>query len=172
MAAVREVWDLAVKTVRDPAFKSGLAEDPMEKVRARLQVTASYFDMKVVVTNELDVSVNMRPWWLLSQAQKLEASIVLADAFAYVGGSKILKIDGVDMLVNGHQRRLIDFLRAVQNDYDTILLALAVDAVKPRAYTYLEELKAKGELQEPFASWFWVNRNEQGLMTLTLRQVF
>jgi len=172
MTGVREQWDVAVKTIRDPAFKSGLAEDPMERVRTRLQTTASYFDMNVVVTNELEVSVNTRPWWLLSQAQKLEASIMLADAFAYIGGSKILKIDGVDMLVNGHQRRLVDFLRAVQGDYDTILLALAVDAVKPRAYTYLEELKEAGKLTEPFASWFWVNRNEQGLMTVTLRQVF
>jgi hypothetical protein len=169
--AIRDQWDLAVKTVRDPAFKSSLAEDPMERVRARLQVTAPFFKMAVTVTNELDVFVNGRPWWLLSQAQKLEASIVLADAFAHVGGGKILKVDGVDTLVNGHQRALIDFLRHVAPDYDTILLALAVDSSKPTAYTYLEELKASGVLKEPFASWFWIHQNESGMVTATLRQV-
>jgi hypothetical protein len=167
----RANWDTAVKILRDPEFKAKLMSDPLAKARARLEHTApDFFDMKIYVDDQLDVHVNGRPWWLLSTAQKLQASVALADAFAYAGGSRILAIDGVDTLVGGFQKKLVMFLRSVKEDYDTILLALALEEERPPAFTLLESLQlADGPSYKPLAHWFWVHQTPDGV-TVTFRR--
>lgn len=168
--SIRAEWDLAVKTVRDPKFKAALVADPLTRARQRLLATGAFFDMKIFVDDQLDVNVNGRPWWLLSNAQKLQASVALADAFAYAGGNKVLVLDGVDTLVGTFQRRLVDFLRAIKDDYDTIMLALALEDEKPVAFEALEQLKDHhGGSYEPLARWFWVHAEESGV-TVTFRR--
>lgn len=151
----RALWDHAVKVVRNPEFKSSLVSDPIQKARDRLNVTGEFVRMKVYVSDELEVTVNGRPWWLLSTAQKLQASTLLADAFAHAGGSRILVIDGVDTLVGTAQQQLLQFLNLIKSDYDTILLALAIEDADPPAY----------ELSDPpFANWYWVRTEEEGVI--------
>lgn len=150
----RAAWDLAVEIIRDPTFKSSLTKDPLDRVRTRILQTQGTLEMKVELGDDLDVKVNGRPWWLLSTSQRMRASMILADAFAYAGTSKILKIDGVDINVGKMQGRIMDFIQTVKSSYDTVLLALASDDAPP-AFSYLE--KAAGAPgYAPVARWYWV----------------
>jgi len=168
--AIRSIWDLAVNIIRDPQFKASLVADPLEKARKRLEDTGGLLGLKIYIDDQLDVRVNGRPWWLLSTAQKLQASASLADAFAYAGGNKILVIDGVDTLVGSFQRNLVQFLRAIKDDYDTVLLALALEDEKPVAFEMLEaEQREAGENYRPLAHWFWVHKDRDGV-TATFRR--
>lgn len=121
----RSHWDKAVHIIRDPSFKTKLVADPLQKAKDRLAATMSGFGMDVHLEDTMDVLVDARPWWLLSASQKLRASILLADAFAHASGSRILKVDGVDMLVGQALTQMLYFIQQVKGDYDTVLLALA-----------------------------------------------
>lgn len=121
----RSHWDKAVHIIRDPSFKTKLVADPLQKAKDRLAATMSSFGMDVHLEDTMDVLVDARPWWLLSASQKLRASILLADAFAHASGSRILKVDGVDMLVGQALTQMLYFIQQVKGDYDTVLLALA-----------------------------------------------
>ena len=150
----RAAWDLAVDIIRDPTFKSSLTKDPLDRVRSRILQTQGTLEMKVELGDDLDVKVNGRPWWLLSTSQRMRASMILADAFAYAGGSRILKIDGVDINVGKMQGRIMDFIQTVKSGYDTVLLALASDDAPP-AFAYLEKA-ASTPGYSPMARWYWV----------------
>jgi hypothetical protein len=90
------------------------------------------------------------------------ASVLLADAFANASGLRILKIDGVDTMVGRTQEILVDFLRMVKDDYDTVLLALASETQPPvyqrlkREQEHHETLEGPGTWQ-PLANWFWIS---------------
>jgi hypothetical protein len=161
-AAAKETradWDRAVKVLEDPSFKAELVTDPLERIRKRLLQTGQIFQRKVEISDDLSVTAAGRDWWLLSEAQKLETSVMLADAFAHAGGCRILKIDGVDTLVGSYQLKLLSFIRQVKGDYDTILLALASEQT-PVIYQQLFSERQKTPGYAPLARWFWLEENQ------------
>jgi hypothetical protein len=155
----RAQWDKAVKILENPAFKAELVTDPLERVRRRLLKTGQIFQRRVDVSDDLSVTADGRDWWLLSEAQKLETSVMLADAFAHAGGCRILKIDGVDTLVGSYQLKLLAFIREVMGDYDTILLALASEQT-PVIYQQLFSERQNTPGYAPLARWFWLEENQ------------
>lgn len=80
---------------------------------------------QVAIANDIEITIGGRFYALCSESERWRADLAVADAIATVSGLRLLLLDRMDVLDAQANRGtfLFDWLDAVRDDYDTIIVS-------------------------------------------------
>jgi hypothetical protein len=83
------------------------------------------------LTKDLEICRGVTPYACLSKSARYRAGICFQYVLATLAGARLLMIDEADILDPVNRAQLIDFLLAVRQDFDTILVFATSDHADP-----------------------------------------
>ena len=127
--------DALAKALAPDGIPSQLIAEALEPFNKRLYLASSYLfpeyeDCPLVLTQDLEV-YRSSPYACLSKSARYRAGICFQYVLATLAGARLLMIDEADILDPVNRAQLIDFLLAVRQDFDTILVFATSDHVDP-----------------------------------------
>ena len=87
--------------------------------------------LPLYLTPDLEVFRGGTPYTLLSKSARYRAGIAFQFVLATLAGARLMLIDEADILDPVNRANLIDFLLAVRQDFDTILVFATSDHADP-----------------------------------------
>jgi len=160
-AAEKEIalYDALAKALAPDGIPSQLIAEALEPFNKRLYFASSYLfpeyeDCPLVLTQDLEV-YRSSPYACLSKSARYRAGICFQYVLATLAGARLLMIDEADILDPVNRAQLIDFLLAVRQDFDTILVFATSDHADPSPLPeiqvwWLEEGRIRPVIPKPF----------------------
>ena len=129
------LYDALAKALAPDGIPSQLIAEALEPFNKRLYLASSYLfpeyeDCPLVLTQDLEV-YRSSPYACLSKSARYRAGICFQYVLATLAGARLLMIDEADILDPVNRVQLIDFLLAVRQDFDTILVFATSDHADP-----------------------------------------
>ena len=129
------LYDALAKALAPDGIPSQLIAEALEPFNKRLYVASSYLfpeyeDCPLVLSQDLEV-YRSSPYACLSKSARYRARICFQYVLAILAGARLLMIDEADILDPVNRAQLIDFLLAVRQDFDTILVFATSDHADP-----------------------------------------
>ena len=129
------LYDALAKALAPDGIPSQLIAEALEPFNKRLYLASSYLfpeyeDCPLVLTQDLEV-YRSSPYACLSKSARYRAGICFQYVLATLAGARLLMIDEADILDPVNRAQLIDFLLAVRQDFDTILVFATSDHADP-----------------------------------------
>lgn len=129
------LYDALAKALAPDGIPSQLIAEALEPVNERLRFASSYLfpefeESPLVLTQDLEV-YRSSPYACLSKSARYRAGIAFQFVLAHLAGARLLMIDEADILDPVNRAQLIDFLLAVRQDFDTILVFATSDHADP-----------------------------------------
>jgi len=129
------LYDALAKALAPDGIPSQLITEALEPFNKRLYLASSYLfpeyeDCPLVLTQDLEV-YRQSPYVCLSKSARYRAGICFQYVLAKLAGARLLMIDEADILDPVNRAQLIDFLLAVRQDFDTILVFATSDHADP-----------------------------------------
>jgi predicted nuclease with TOPRIM domain len=129
------LYDALAKALAADGIPSQLIAEALEPFNKKLYLASSYLfpeyeDCPLVLTQDLEV-YRSSPYACLSKSARYRAGICFQYVLATLAGARLLMIDEADILDPLNRAQLIDFLLAVRQDFDTILVFATSDEAKP-----------------------------------------
>jgi len=129
------LYDSLAKALAPDGIPSQLIAEALEPFNKRLYMASSYLfpeyeDCPLVLTQDLEV-YRQSPYACLSKSARYRAGICFQYVLATLAGARLLMIDEADILDPVNRAQLIDFLLAVRQDFDTILVFATSNEAQP-----------------------------------------
>lgn len=129
------LYNALAKALAPDGIPSQFIAEALEPVNERLRFASSYLfpefeDSPLVLTQDLEV-YRSSPYACLSKSARYRAGIAFQVVLAQLAGARLLLIDEADILDPVNRAQLIDFLLAVRQDFDTILVFATSDHADP-----------------------------------------
>ncbi len=129
------LYDALAKALAPDGIPSQLIAEALEPFNKKLYLASSYLfpeyeDCPLVLTKDLEV-YRSSPYACLSKSARYRAGICFQYVLATLAGARLLMIDEADILDPVNRAQLIDFLLAVRQDFDTILVFATSDHADP-----------------------------------------
>ena len=129
------LYDALAKALAPDGIPSQLIAEALEPFNKKLYLASSYLfpeyeDSPLVLTQDLEV-YRSSPYACLSKSARYRAGICFQYVLATLAGARLLMIDEADILDPVNRAQLIDFLLAVRQDFDTILVFATSDHADP-----------------------------------------
>ena len=129
------LYDALAKALAPDGIPSQLIAEALEPFNKKLYLASSYLfpeyeDCPLVLTQDLEV-YRSSPYACLSKSARYRAGICFQYVLATLAGARLLMIDEADILDPVNRAQLIDFLLAVRQDFDTILVFATSDHADP-----------------------------------------
>lgn len=131
------LYDALAKALAPDGIPSALIAEALGPVNERLAFAASYLFPEYVIagplmfTSDLEVYRGSTPYSLLSKSARYRAGIAFQYVLAKLAGARLLMVDEADILDPPNRSQLIDFLLAIRQDFDTILVFATSDHADP-----------------------------------------
>lgn len=127
------LYDDLAKALAPEGIPSRMIAEALKPMNDLLQVAADHlFPGRTLALNkELAIDLSGSPYVTLSKSAKFRVGVAFQYALAKLGGARLLMIDEADILDPGNRGQLIDFLLAVRQDFDTILVFATSDHADP-----------------------------------------
>jgi len=125
------LYDALAKALAPDGIPSQLIAEALEPFNKQLYLASSYLfpeyeDCPLVLTQDLEV-YRQSPYACLSKSARYRAGICFQYVLATLAGTRLLMIDEADILDPVNRAQLIDFLLAVRQDFDSILVFATSD---------------------------------------------
>lgn len=119
--AEADFYNALQKALAPAGIPSQMISEALAPINELLAVPAGYFfqGRTLTLNQELDFTLEGSP--LLSKSAELRVGVAIQYVLAKLAGARLLMVDEVDMLDPGNRKGFIEFLRAVQADFDTIM---------------------------------------------------
>jgi head-tail adaptor len=129
------LYDALAKALAPDGIPSQLIAEAIDPFNKRLYLASSYLfpeheDCPLMLTKDLEV-YRQSPYACLSKSARYRAGICFQYVLATLAGARLLMIDEADILDPVNRAQLIDFLLAVRQDFDTILVFATSNHVDP-----------------------------------------
>ena len=85
---------------------------------------------KVALSDDMEITANGRPYYLLSESEKWRADAMISEAISFISGTKLLCLDRFDVIEPKDRGTLIKWLRilAQEKEIDTALIFATMKA--------------------------------------------
>jgi molecular chaperone GrpE (heat shock protein) len=129
------LYDALAKALAPDGIPSQLIAEALEPFNQKLYLASSYLfpeyeDCPLVLTQDLEV-YRSSPYACLSKSARYRAGICFQYVLATLASARLLMIDEADILDPVNRAQLIDFLLAVRQDFDNILVFATSDHADP-----------------------------------------
>ena len=127
------LYDAMAKALAPEGTPSRMIAEALKPMNDLLQVVAVHLfpGRTLMLTKELGIDLSGSPFVTLSKSAKFRVGVAFQYALTRLAGARLLMIDEADILDPGNRGQLIDFLLAVRQDFDTILVFATSDHVDP-----------------------------------------
>ena len=152
-------YDALAKALAPDGIPSKLIAEALEPFNKQLYLASSYLfpeyeDCPLVLTQDLEV-YRRSPYVCLSKSARYRAGICFQYVLASLAGARLLMIDEADILDPVNRAQLIEFLLAVRQDFDTILVFATSNEAQPSPVPeiqvwWLEEGSIRPVMAKPF----------------------
>jgi len=126
------LYDTLAKALAPDGIPSRMIAEALEPVNELLKTAADslFPGRSLILTPDLMINLSGSPYATLSKSAKFRVGIAFQYALAKLAGARLLMIDEADVLDPLNRANLVEFLCAVKDDFDTILIFATSD----RAY--------------------------------------
>jgi len=131
------LYDALAKALAPDGIPSGLIAEALGPVNERLAFASGYLfpnndeHESLHLNGDLEIYRGSTPYALLSKSARYRTGIAFQFALAILSGARIMMIDEGDILDPPNRANLIDFLLAVRQDFDIILVFATSDHADP-----------------------------------------
>ncbi|MHB8069541.1 MAG: AAA family ATPase [Desulfobaccales bacterium] len=127
------LYDALAKALAPEGIPSRMIAEALKPMNDLLQVVAVHLfpGRTLMLTKELEIDLSGSPFVTLSKSAKFRVGVAFQYALTRLAGARLLMIDEADILDPGNRGKLIDFLLAVRQDFDTILVFATSDHADP-----------------------------------------
>ena len=131
------LYDALAKALAPAGIPSQLIAEALGPVNERLAMASGYLFPDIDereplhLSDDLEVYRGSIPYALLSKSARYRAGICFQVCLAQLAGARLLLIDEMDILDPPNRANAVDFLLAVRQDFDTILVFATSDHADP-----------------------------------------
>jgi DNA repair exonuclease SbcCD ATPase subunit len=131
------LYDALAKALAPTGIPSELIREALGPVNERLALASGYLfpdineHAPLHLSEDLEVYRGVTPFALLSKSARFRAGIAFQVTLAQLAGARIMMVDECDILDSQNRAALLDFIMAVQEDFDTVILLATSDHASP-----------------------------------------
>ena len=131
------LYDALAKALAPTGIPSELIREALGPVNEKLAMASGYLfpdideHAPVHLTEDLEVYRGTTPYSLLSKSARYRAGIAFQVTLAQLAKARIMMVDECDILDGPNRAALLDFIVAVQEDFDTVILLATSDHASP-----------------------------------------
>ncbi len=125
-------WDFIAGLLAPEGIPSERLNDGLNQINNRLKISSIATGWgTVIITNDMTITCNTRPFNLLSVSAKWRVNAMIAEAISHVTGLNLLILDGFDVLSLQGRGQLIKWVNAlaVNQEIDTLIMLATLKAL-------------------------------------------
>jgi hypothetical protein len=138
------LYDALAKALAPEGIPSQLVSEALGPVNEKLSYASGYLfpdcdeHEPVHLTQDLEVYRGTTPYVLLSKSARYRVGIAFQYALANLAGARLMLIDEADILSPLNRAFLLDFIMAIRQDFDAVLIFATTDHARPSPTPYLQ----------------------------------